>query len=99
MAYEMLVGLNVIDDSQYQEYRRAMMPILKSYGGSFGYDFKISEVLLSQTEAPINRVFTIRFPDEDRKDGFFSDTAYAQVKNQYFQGAVESTSIIAAYKI
>lgn len=99
MAYEMLVGLNVTDDVQYQEYRRAMTPILESYGGNFGYDFKIAVVLISQTDEPINRVFTIRFPNEEKKDRFFSDPAYTEVKSEYFQRAVESTNIIAAYEI
>lgn len=48
MALEMLVGLNVIDDEAYQSYRDEMMPILKNYGGGFGYDFKVSEVLKSE---------------------------------------------------
>ena len=43
MAVEMLVGLNVIDDEAYQLYRDEMIPILLSYGGGFGYDFKISK--------------------------------------------------------
>jgi len=99
VAYEMLVGLNVVDDIQYREYRRAMIPILESYGGSFGYDFMVSEVLISQSYEPINRVFTIRFPDEGTKDRFFSDSAYAEVKEKYFGEAVESTTIIATYGI
>ncbi|MGJ3251680.1 MAG: DUF1330 domain-containing protein [Elainellaceae cyanobacterium] len=99
MAYEMLVGLNVTDDTQYQKYREAMMPILESYGGRFEYDFKISEVLLSPTDEPINRIFTIRFANEDNKDRFFFDPTYVQVRDKYFLGAVESTTIIAAYEI
>ncbi len=61
MAMEMLVGLRVVNDEAYQSYRDAMTPILNRYGGGFGYDFKVSEVLKSRTEAPINRVFTIYF--------------------------------------
>jgi len=45
VAVELLVGLNVIVDEAYQLYRDEMTPILLSYGGGFGYDFKISEVL------------------------------------------------------
>ncbi|EAR61344.1 hypothetical protein MED92_11474 [Oceanospirillum sp. MED92] len=43
--YEMLVGLEVTDDQIYQSYREAMRPILEFYGGEFGYDFRVSEVL------------------------------------------------------
>ncbi|MCG8462124.1 MAG: DUF1330 domain-containing protein, partial [Holophagales bacterium] len=77
MPFEMLVGLEVIDDEQYRDYRRAMTPILESYGGGFGYDFRVSEVLLSRTDRPINRVFTIYFPDEDSQERFFADPTYA----------------------
>ena len=58
----MLVGLNIVDDAKYQEYRENMQPILSEYGGGFNYDFKISEVLLTETGNDINRVFTIYFP-------------------------------------
>ena len=67
MPFEMLVGLNVIDDDRYQAYRQAMMPILEIHSGDFGYDFVVSEVLKSRTANPINRVFTIHFRMKRRK--------------------------------
>ena len=48
MSYEMLIGLNVLDDQKYQAYRKEMKPILSTYGGGFRCDFKVSEVLLPQ---------------------------------------------------
>ncbi|PCJ89366.1 MAG: DUF1330 domain-containing protein [Flavobacteriales bacterium] len=98
MKYEMLIGLNVLDDSKYQEYRKNMRPILFSYGGGFGYDFKISEVLIAETTNDINRVFTIYFPSKAKMEGFFSNPAYIKVKEKYFNMAVESTTIISSYK-
>jgi len=97
MTYEILVGLNVIDDLKYKDYRSAMKPILSKYGGDFGYDFKVSEVLLSETTNEINRVFTIGFPDRSKMDNFFSNTEYLEVKKKYFEGSVESTTIISSY--
>ena len=47
MAVERLVGLWVEDPDMYQKYREGMLPILKNYGGGFGYDFQVSEVLKS----------------------------------------------------
>ena len=70
MPVAMLVGLNVVDDGAYQSYRDEMTPILNRYGGGFDYDFKVSEVLKSKTEAPINRVFTIYFYSEDSMTSF-----------------------------
>ena len=43
MSYEILVGLHVVDDVIYDEYRAAMKPILSNYEGYFGYDFKVSD--------------------------------------------------------
>lgn len=96
--YEMLVGLEVSDDDVYQDYRVAMRPILETYGGSFGYDFKVSEVLKTETSEPINRVFTIRFTDQATMDKFFSDPDYIAAKEQYFELSVRHTTIIAGYE-
>lgn len=94
----MLVGLHVIDDHVYQLYRDEMMPILKRYGGGLGYDFKVAEVLKSETHASINRVFTIYFSDEDAKKAFFSNEEYLQAKKRYFERSVTETTIIATYQ-
>lgn len=96
--YEMLVGLEVKDDDVYKAYRMAMRPVLEIYGGSFGYDFKVSEVLQSETDAKINRVFTIRFPNSDVMNSFFSNPEYVAVKTKYFESSVHSTTIIASYE-
>lgn len=98
MHYEMLVGLNVLDDHQYQDYRIAMKPILSAFGGSFVYDFKVSEVLMP-TQSEINRVFTLQFPDEKTKDRFFSDAEYLKVKTQYFDGSVGKIKILSSYNV
>lgn len=95
--YEYLVGLNVTDDASYQKYREGMTPILKSYGGGFNYDFKVSEVLITQSQNKINRVFTLFFPDKEISERFFSDPEYLEIKKAYFEKAVESTTIISRY--
>ena len=98
MFYEMLVGLDVVDDQQYGQYRAGMEPILSSYSGRFGFDFKVSKVLRSETSNDINRVFTIRFPAVDSMNRFFSDPEYLKLKACYFDSAVGSTSIISSYE-
>ncbi len=97
MAIELLVGLNVVDDEAYQSYRDEMTPILKSYGGGVGYDFKVSEVLKSEVEAPINRVFTIYFSNEASMNSFFSNDAYLEIKRAHFEKSVTDTTIISTY--
>ena len=98
MTVEMLVGLNVVDDEAYRSYRDEMAPILERYGGGFGYDFRVSQVLKSRTDAPINRVFTIHFPDRVSNDAFFSNEDYLEIKRRYFERSVADTTIIAAYE-
>jgi uncharacterized protein (DUF1330 family) len=98
MSFERIIGLEVVDDVGYQQYREHMMPILKQYGGSFGFDFKVSEVLKSNTEDPINRVFTISFPSMETMDRFFSDPLYLEVKNKYFKPSVKSVTTISLHE-
>ena len=98
MSYEILVGLNVLDDLKYEVYRTAMKPILSDYEGRFGYDFKVSDVLISEENTDINRVFTINFSGKNKMEGFFSDPQYLIVKEKYFVESVSSAIIISSYE-
>ena len=98
MAYERIMGLDVINDEEYQKYREAMAPILKSFGGSFGFDFIVSEVLLSKTKKNINRVFTIAFPSQQQMEAFFVNAEYLAVKEKYFDNSVKSKTIISLHE-
>lgn len=97
MSHEILVGLNVVNDNQYQQYRDAIGPILKQYNGAFGYDFEVAKVLKSETKEKINRVFTLHFPNEEQQNTFFNDPQYLMAKDTFFMGAVASTTIISSY--
>jgi uncharacterized protein (DUF1330 family) len=98
MAFQMFVGLNVIDDERYQFYRDEMTPLLETLGGGFGYDFRVSEVLKSPNQNTINRVFTIYFPSKDSMDSFFSNPEYLTIRKKHFEKAVADTTIIATYE-
>ena len=98
MSYEILVGLNVLDETMYAEYRSAMKSILSDYEGGFGYDFKVSEVLIPEGNTDINRVFTIDFSSKNNMEAFFSDAQYLVVKEKYFEESVGSVTIIASYE-
>lgn len=98
MSFERIMGLNVINDEVYQKYREHMLPILHAFGGSFGFDFKVSDVLKSKTEEPINRIFTIDFPSREVMDKFFSDPSYIEVKSKYFKHSVKSVTIISIHE-
>ena len=98
MAIERLVGLYVTDDDLYRKYREHMFPVLQSFGGAFGYDFKVSEVLKSEVEAPINRVFTIFFESEDSMNSFFNNKKYLEIRAKYYEPSVSATTVISKYE-
>ncbi len=98
MAYERIMGLQISDDVEYQKYRQHMIPILHSYGGDFGFDFRVSEVLKSKDDSAINRVFTIEFPDKVAMEKFFNDSKYLAVKNKYFLSSVQSVTTISMHE-
>ena len=102
MAFEMLVGLQILDDDMYSAYRAAMKPILSLYNGAFGYDFRVDEVLKTvngtEQEQKINRVFTIYFDSKAASDNFFGDADYLAVKSKFFEQSVGGTTIISSYE-
>jgi uncharacterized protein (DUF1330 family) len=98
MSFERIMGLEVTDDEVYQQYRDNIIPILETFGGSFGFDFKVSDVLKSKTDEHINRVFTIDFPSREIMENFFSDPTYLEVKSKYFQHSVKSVNTISMHE-
>lgn len=98
MSFERIMGLEVINEEEYQKYRENMIPILHSFGGSFGFDFKVSEVLKSKTDDVINRVFTLDFPSKEIMEEFFSNPAYLAVKENFFIHSVKSVTTISLHE-
>jgi len=95
MAYERIVGLNVTDDELYAQYRKAMLPLLETFGGGFRYDFVVSKVLKSASDHEINRVFAIYFKDKESSEKFFSHPEYLKIKETYFNKSVQGGTVIA----
>ena len=98
MSYERIMGIEVTNEDEYQLYRENMLPILHSFGGSFGFDFKINEVLKSKTDNAINRVFTLDFPSKQVMEAFFNNTEYLAVKEKYFLNSVNSVTTISMHE-
>jgi uncharacterized protein (DUF1330 family) len=93
----LLFGLHVTDDAMYRRYREEMLPILRRYGGTFGYDFVVSHTLASETDLAINRVFTMCFPERRRAVALFADPAYLAVRRAWFEPAVAAVTRISAF--
>ena len=97
MSYEMTVGLVVVDQDLYGQYRREMRPLLDEAGGAFRFDFEVARVIHHEGVADINRTFVLRFPDQSSKERFFSDPRYVEIRRRLFEPAVKSTVFIAEY--
>lgn len=97
MPFEMIVGLTVTNETDYARYREEMTPILQSHGGGFRFDFKIAEVLASEANHEINRVFAIYFKDREHKERFFGDNRYMEIRAKYLEKALNGRTLIAEY--
>lgn len=76
-----------------------MYPILQKYQGDFVFDVSVDKLLKSPLQEAVNRVFIIRFSDQEKKVAFFSDSEYLSVRQQYFDASVGYSAILRAYDI
>ena len=97
MAFELLVGLNVVDEEGYRKYREGTLPLLEACGGYFRYDFAVSKVLKGEAQHPINRVFVVVYPDRDTQVRLFKDPAYLRVRETFFTPSVAGVTRLAEY--
>jgi uncharacterized protein (DUF1330 family) len=95
----MVIGLKVIDHEKYSQYRVAIAPLLEQASGRFRYDFEVARTLKTEVTHDLNRVFVLQFPSSSAKEGFFRDPQYIEIRRQFFEKAVESTTIIAEYDL
>ncbi|MEM9460274.1 MAG: DUF1330 domain-containing protein [Myxococcota bacterium] len=98
VRHVIIMGLEVRDPVRYSLYCARMRPILTAYGGRFVYDFVVSEVIESPTEAEINRVCSLSFPSPADKEAFFADRAHQRLLAELYEPAVVSTTLIGAYE-
>jgi|SRR5262249_35424425 len=97
MPFEMTVGLLVSDREKYSEYRAASAPLLEAAGGNFRYDFDVARTLQTEGSHEINRLFVLQFPSRDRRDRFFKDPEYLEIRSRLFEKSVKGTTVIAEY--
>jgi uncharacterized protein (DUF1330 family) len=98
LSFERLVGLQILDDEMYSQYREAMTPLLVEHGGGFRYDFKVNEVLKNEEGRQINRVFAIFFGDKNLMNTFFESDKDIEIRDKYFATSVEDATEIASYE-
>ena len=97
MSYEMTVGLLVVDQGTYAQYRKEIRPLLEEAGGAFRYDFDVARTLRSEDGADINRAFVLQFPSQSNKERFFADPRYVEIKHRLFDPSVKERVFISEY--
>jgi uncharacterized protein (DUF1330 family) len=97
--HEILVGVQVVDDAIYTQYRAAMTPLLEAHGGRFVVDVRVAEVLRSPSGTELNRLFTIRFPSAHEHDAFFANPRYLAIREKLFTPSVSRTVLLGAYDV
>jgi uncharacterized protein (DUF1330 family) len=93
----MMIGLFVADHERYAQYRAEIASLLEAAGGRFRYDFEVARTLKSEAGHKINRLFVIQFPDRARKEQFFTDSKYIEIRARLFAPAVDGMTIMAEY--
>jgi uncharacterized protein (DUF1330 family) len=93
----MTVGLLVVDQGTYAQYRKEMRPLFDEAGGAFRYDFDVARTLHSEDGADINRAFVLQFPSQSNQERFFADPRYVEIKRRLFDPAVKQRVSIAEY--
>jgi uncharacterized protein (DUF1330 family) len=98
MAFEMTVGLFVVDHEKYAHYRGEIAPLLEGAGARFRYDFEVARTLKAEGSEDINRLFVMQFPDRATKERFFKDQRYLEIRARLYEKAVQKAAIIAEYE-
>ena len=99
MPFEITVGLLVHHQETYSQYRAEIRPLLDAAGADFRYDFEIARTLKGESDHEINRLFVLRFPDRARKEQFFADPKYLEIRARLFKKAVAGATTIAEYPV
>jgi len=99
MAVERLIGVQVTDDSEYEEYRRQLSPLLRAAGGQFVVDVRVSDVLTAPEGARFNRMFVLRFPSAEAMQTLFEGDEYRVVREAHFEPSVSETTMLATYQV
>jgi uncharacterized protein (DUF1330 family) len=94
MSCEITIGLLVLDHAKYSQYRAEIAPLLEAAGARFRYDFEVAGTLRSEAEHEINRVFVLQFPDRARKEQFFSNPQYLEIRTRLFEPSVGGVTIL-----
>ena len=86
--HEMLMGVQVIDETGYARYRSEIVPLLEAHGARFILDVRVAEILRTPTPSAFNRLFVVRFPSAHQRDAFFAHRDYLAIRRRWFEPSV-----------
>lgn len=98
VPYQVLIGLNVLDDTSFEEFHSAIKPMLCRYDGEFGYDFDVPSALLTSQYRKINHIYTLSFASKKKMKGFFADKDYLMIRGRHILKSFRPEQIIFGYE-
>src|SRR5690349_25074911 len=98
-TFEILRGVQVIDETGYATYRAEMAPVLEAHGGRFILDVRVAEILRAPSPTAFNRLFAIRFPSAQHHDAFFADPDYVALRSRLFEPNVSDMVRLGDYSL
>lgn len=98
VPYQVLVGLNVLDDKRFDEFHSAIEPLLSRYQGQLGYEFTVPASLLARHSHKVNRVYTISFASKERMESYFADSEYLKTRGRHILKSFATEQFIFGYE-
>ena len=97
VSYQVLIGINVLNNESFVEFHSAIQPVLYRYEGEFSYDIDVPSTLLTGRVIKINHIYTLRFTSRVKMEEFFSDREYLLVRGRHILKSFRPEQFIFGY--
>ena len=99
MSYQLLVGLNVLDDKILSEFHASIKPLLANYDGEYCYDINAPSTLITKRHTNINYAFTLSFASKEKATMFLADKDYRKVRGRHVLKTFSSEQVLFGYLV
>jgi len=97
VSYQVLVGVNVLDEAKFSEYLTAVEPLLSTHNGMFCYDYSVHKERHAVVSGNINRVLKFEFADKCNMEKFFTDRCYLKTRGRHVLKAIGGEQFIYGF--
>jgi len=99
VRYQLLIGLNVLDNEKLPEFHASIKPLLEIYDGEYCYDFNAPKALVSNRHTTINYAFTLSFSSKENAEDFFADSSYQKARGRHVLKTFGAEQIVFGYLV